>query len=319
VRALLVWFWFMIKIFNSVGGRIKQIDSIENTEKGSWIHVVAPSSDEIDLLATNLNIEREFFQYPLDEDERSRIDQEETQTLIIVNFPVAIPGGYDTYPLGIILTDKVIITVSSQEPALLTDFISGKIRTFDTYKKVRFVLQILYKISVLYMTYLRQISRKIDYVEEVLRNATKNEELLKMLSLNKSLVYLSTALRANQVVLEKIEKIRYFRIYEEDLELLEDTLIENRQSIEMSTVCTNILTGTMDAYASIISNNLNGVMKFLTAATIIIMLPNFIASVYGMNVPLPFQESSQAFGIVMVACLLVTVLSAVFFKRKKLF
>ena len=308
----------MIKIYNSVSGRLKQIDSIENTEKGSWIHVVNPTAEEIDLLATNLNIEREFFQYPLDEDERSRIDQEEAQTLIIVNYPVTTPGGYDTYPLGIILTDKVIVTVSGQDPILLTDFTSGKVRTFDTYKKVRFVLQILFKISVLYMTYLRQISRKIDYVEEVLRNATKNEELLKMLSLNKSLVYLSTALRANQVVLEKIEKIRYFRIYEEDLELLEDTLIENRQSIEMSNICSNILTGTMDAYASIISNNLNGVMKFLTASTIVIMIPNFIASFYGMNVKLPLQEHSFAFLIIVLICILVIIITTLFFRNKKM-
>lgn len=309
----------MIKIYNSVSGRLKQIDSIENTEKGSWIHVVNPSTEEIDLLSTNLNIEREFFQYPLDEDERSRIDQEEAQTLIIVNYPITIPGGYDTYPLGIILTDKVIVTVSAQDPALLIDFTSGKVRTFDTYKKVRFVLQILFKISILYMTYLRQISRKIDYVEEVLRNATKNEELLKMLSLNKSLVYLSTALRANQVVLEKIEKIRYFRIYEEDLELLEDTLIENRQSIEMSNICSNILTGTMEAYASIISNNLNGVMKFLTAATIVIMVPNFIASLYGMNVKLPFQNHSLAFILIGLLCILVTIITTLFFRRKRMF
>ena len=254
----------------------------------------------------------------MDEDERSRIDQEEAQTLIIVKYPVTTLGGYDTYPLGIILTDKVIVTVSGQDPILLTDFTSGKVRTFDTYKKVRFVLQILFKISVLYMTYLRQISRKIDYVEEVLRNATKNEELLKMLSLNKSLVYLSTALRANQVVLEKIEKIRYFRIYEEDLELLEDTLIENRQSIEMSNICSNILTGTMDAYASIISNNLNGVMKFLTASTIVIMIPNFIASFYGMNVKLPLQEHSFAFLIIVLICILVIIITTLFFRNKKM-
>jgi magnesium transporter len=308
----------MIRIFNSVGGRLKQIDQIQNTEKGSWVHVVAPTPEEIDLLSTNLNIEREFFQYPLDEDERSRIDQEEAQTLIIVNFPVAVTGGYDTYPLGIILTDKVVVTVSAQEPILFNDFISGKVRTFDTYKKVRFVLQILFRISILYMTYLRQISRRIDYVEEVLRNTTKNEELMKMLSLNKSLVYLSTALRANQVVLEKTEKIRYFRIYDEDLELLEDTLIENRQSIEMSNICTNILNGTMDAYASIISNNLNSVMKFLTTATIVIMVPNFLVNLYGMNVKLPFEHDPMAFIGIVIGCLFVTVLSAFLFRGKNI-
>ena len=129
---------------------------------------------------------------------------------------------------------------------------------------------------------------------------------------------MSTALRANQVVLEKIEKIRYFRIYEEDLELLEDTLIENRQSIEMSNICSNILTGTMDAYASIISNNLNGVMKFLTASTIVIMIPNFIASFYGMNVKLPLQEHSFAFLIIVLICILVIIITTLFFRNKKM-
>lgn len=309
----------MIKIYNSVGGKLKQIEKIEDTEKGSWIHIVSPSATEIDLLATNLNIQREFFQYPLDEDERSRIDQEESQTLIIVNFPVSIPGGYDTYPLGIIMTDRVIITVTSTDSPIFSDFIMGKVKTFDTYKKVRFVLQVLYRISTLYMTYLRQIGRRIDYVEEVLKNTTKNEELLKMLSINKSLVYLSTSLRANQVVLEKIEKIRYFRIYEEDLELLEDTLIENRQSIEMSNIYTNILSGTMEAYASIISNNLNAVMKFLTTSTIVIMIPNFIASLYGMNVHVPFQEHPLAFIGITLGCILIILGLIAFFIRKKLF
>ncbi|MFN5539467.1 MAG: magnesium transporter CorA family protein [Candidatus Melainabacteria bacterium] len=308
----------MIKIFNSSSGTLQQIDKIEDTEKGSWIHVVKPTNDEIDLLATNLNIEREYFQYPLDEDERSRIDQEDNETLIIVNFPLAVPGGYDTCPIGIIMNDKLVITIAAQEPSFFNDFIAQKVKTFETYKKVRFVLQILFKISSLYMTYVRQISRRIDYVEEVLKNTTKNEELLKMLSLNKSLVYLSTALRANQVVLEKIEKIKNFRIYEEDLELLEDVLIENRQSIEMSTICTNILNGTMDAYASIISNNLNGVMKFLTTATIVIMLPNFIASLYGMNVKLPFQEHVFAFSGIIIGCFLIVIASIYFFSRKRM-
>jgi magnesium transporter len=309
----------MFRIFNSHSGKLKEIDRIEDTEKGSWIHVEAPTQEEIDVLATNLNIEREFFQYSLDEDERSRIDQEESQTLIIVNFPIAVPGGYDTYPLGIIMTDKVIITVSSTESSIFNDFMSGKVKTFDTYKKVRFVLQVLYKISILFTTYLRQIGRKIDYVEEVLKNTTKNEELLKMLNINKSLVYLSTALRANQIVLEKIEKIRYFRIYEEDLELLEDTLIENRQSIEMSNIYTNILSGTMEAYASIISNNLNSVMKFLTTATIVIMIPNFIASLYGMNVHLPFQDHPIAFTGILISCFLASLVLIYFFIRKKFF
>ncbi|MDJ0625338.1 MAG: magnesium transporter CorA family protein [Candidatus Caenarcaniphilales bacterium] len=309
----------MIKIFNSSSGKIRQIDRIEDTEKGSWIHVVSPTKKEIDLLATNLNIEREFFQYPLDEDEHSRIDQEEEQTLIIVNFPIAIPGGYDTYPLGIIMTDKVIVTVSAYEPALFNDFMSGKVKTFDTYKKVRFVLQILYRVSALYMTYLRQIGRKIDYVEEILKTTTKNEELLKMMNINRSLVYLSTSLRSNQVVLEKVEKIRHFRIYEEDLELLEDTLIENRQSMEMTNIYTNILSGMMEAYASIISNNLNGVMKFLTSATIVIMLPTFIASLYGMNVHLPFEDNPIAFSGILLICMIITIIAIFFFIKKKFF
>lgn len=309
----------MYTIFSTVGGKLKQIENIQETEKGVWVHAVSPTKEEIDVLSVNLNIEREFFTYPLDEDEHSRIDQEEEQTLIIANFPVPVEGGFDTYPLGIIMTDKVIVTVSSFEPQFFRDFASGRVKTFETFKKVRFVLQILYKISALYMLYLRQIGRKIDYAEEVLKVSTKNEELLKMLNINKSLIYLSTALRSNQVVLEKIQKIRYFRIYEEDLDLLEDTLIENRQGIEMSAIYSNILSGTMEAHASIISNNLNSVMKILTSATIVIMLPTFLATLYGMNVNLPFQDNPVAFIGIGIACIVITLIAIAFFNRRRFF
>ncbi|MDX1918204.1 MAG: magnesium transporter CorA family protein [Candidatus Caenarcaniphilales bacterium] len=312
----------MIRIFQSVEGRVKQLETetdFSQLEKGSWLHVVAPTNEELDLLASKLEVEREILHYPLDEDERSRIEQEENYTLFIINFPITVPGSYDTCPFGILLTESFIVTICVQEPVFLAEFTNNKIRTFDTRKKMRFVLQILYRISILFMLYLRQISRRIDHIEETLKTATKNPELIKLLGLGKSLVYFSTALRANQNVLEKIQKVKYFRIYEEDHELLEDTITENRQSMEMATIYSNILASTSDAYASVISNNLNAVMKFMTTATIVIMLPTTIFNLYGMNLDLPFQRSPFGFLIVCGAAFLVTIVSVIFFIRQKFF
>ncbi len=306
-----------IRVFHTLEGELHELDSVSDAEKGSWIHVVAPTKDEIISLSNDLNLDKELLSYALDEDERSRLDQEEDQLLILVNFPMVTAASYDTCPLGIIVTDRILITISAQDPSFLRDFALGKVRSFDTHKKLRFALQILFRISTLYGLYLRQMSKRIDSLEDSLKEATKNEELLKMLSLSKSLVYFSTALRANQTVLEKIEKVRFFRIYEDDKELLDDTIIENRQSLEMCAIYTNILAGTMDTYASLISNNLNSVMKFLTTFTVLIMLPTFITSLYGMNVRLPMQDHPWAFFSIICFCLLSILAGViVFFSRK---
>lgn len=311
----------MLKIFRSESeeAQLKSLASIPSEGKGLWIEAISPSSEEVKLLSETFNIEEQAFEYPLDEMEGSRIEQEDNYTLIITNYPVIDEQGYDTRALGIILTDRAIITVTKHETEFLNKFSSGRIRTFSTIKKGRFVFQILYNITSLFVNYLTQMGKKLDTAEERIKHTTSNEELIKLMSMNNSLAYFSTSLRGNQTVFEKIARSDPFRIYEEDRDLLEDTIIENRQSIDMTKTYINVLSSTMDAYASIVSNNLNGVMKFMTAWTIVIMVPTFIASLYGMNVKLPFADDPLAFGHICLICTVLTVVLILFFNRKRFF
>ena len=304
----------MIKVFFSKDDQeIPCIGSLENFEKGSWIHATKPNSQEIEEISKKLAISEINLKCLLDEEEKSRIEWEEElkQTLIIVNYPVIRDDSYHTLPLGIIIAEDFLLTISTSELNLLEEFNSKKIKNFGTYKKLRFVIQILYKIALEYMSFLREISKKINQIEKELERSTKNKALLKMLSLSKGLVYFSTALRGNQAVIERIQRVKYLKIYEEDVDLLEDTLIENKQSLEMSDVYTNIVASMMETYASIISNNLNSIMKLLTKCTILIMVPTFITSLYGMNVKLPLSSGEFAFEEVLIIASFCTLIAAI--------
>lgn len=311
----------MLKIFRSESEEapLNTLPSIPTEGTDIWIEATSPTAEEIKLLSETFDIEEQAFVYPMDEMEGSRIEQEDNYTLIITNYPVIDEQGYDTRALGIILTDRAIITVTRQPTVFLERFSSGQVRTFSTVKKGRFIFQILYNITSLFVTYLTQMGKKLDTAEERLKHTTSNEELIKLMSMNNSLAYFSTSLRGNQTVFEKISRSDPFRIYEEDRELLEDTIIENKQSIDMTKTYINVLSSTMDAYASIVSNNLNGVMKFMTAWTIVIMVPTFIASLYGMNVRLPLASDPLAFGHICLICLIMTICLIIFFNRKKFF
>lgn len=275
---------------------------------GTWIHLLDPSKEEVQSVAAAHNIELDFLSAALDEEETPRTDKEDDQTLIIVDIPVVEPEGtsimYNSIPLGIILLPEMVITVCLEESTIIEDFMENRVRGFDTCKKTRFVLQLLYKSSTKYLQYLRQIDKATTLVENALHKNLKNRELMGMLKLEKSLVFFSTSLKSNEVVLEKLTKTSIIKKYPEDTDLLEDVIIENKQAIEMAEIYRNILTGTMTTFASIISNNLNNVMKFLTAITIIIAVPTLIASFWGMNVPVPFGGTPWGFAIMMGLSLL---------------
>ena len=227
-----------------------------------------------------------------------------------------------TIPCGIILTEKVIITVCLEDTAVLADFKNGRVRNFWTFKRTRFILQILYRNASLYLQYLRIIDKKSDSVEKQLHISTKNQELIELLELEKSLVYFSTSLRSNELVLEKMLKIDKIKQYPEDEELLDDVIIENKQAIEMADIYSNILSGTMDAYASVISNNLNIVMKVLAIITIVMSIPTMIFSAYGMNlksVGMPFADNPMGFLMVILLSLVFSILVAIVFRKKDLF
>lgn len=191
-----------------------------------------------------------------------------------------------------------------------------KIKNFHTYKKTRFIFQIFYLNASYFLNYLKQINKETEIAEYILKNSMKNKELLKLLSLEKGLVYFTTSLKSNEIVMEKTMRGKFVKLYEDDEDILEDAIIENRQAIEMSQIYSNILSGTMDAYASIISNNLNGVMKFLTSITIVLAIPTMISSFWGMNVELPFEHSPMGFIIMIFIALIMTLVVTWWLKRR---
>jgi magnesium transporter len=286
----------VINIYLSVNDELVQIKS---PEKGAWINIINPSEEELEHAAAITGIFYDFLKYPLDDEERPRVEIEDNQLLIILNVPIIYQASvmYDTIPLGIIITNDYITTICLQNIDIVTDFAKGKVKGMATYKKTRFVFQLMQKASILYLKYLREINKKTDEIELKLHKSMRNQELISLLDLEKSLVYFSTSLRSNEKVMEKL--LRTLKMYEEDHDLLEDVIIENKQAIEMADIYSNILSSTMSSFASIISNNLTIVMKFLAAITIVVSLPTMVASFFGMNVSLPFENTPHGFLIVL--------------------
>ena len=313
----------MIRIFKTENGLIHQKDELS---PGSWIALTNPTATEILEIANTYGIDPDDLRAPLDEEERSRIETEDNYTLILVDIPSIEERNdkdwYVTIPMGIITTEEVIITVCLEETPVLGAFMDGRVRDFHTYMKTRFILQVLYKNASLFLQYLRIIDKKSGVIEEKLHQSTKNRELIELLELEKSLVYFTTSLRSNEVVLEKLMRNEKIKKYPEDTDLLEDVIIENKQAIEMCAIYRDIMSGTMDAFASIISNNLNITMKFLATITIVMSIPTMVASFYGMNVNsrgMPFADSPYGFVIVMGFTLVLTLIVAWIFSKKDLF
>ncbi len=275
----------MLTYFKTLNGHISEIPTCE---PGCWINCVAPNDEEINSLISDFNIEPDFFREAMDEEESSHIDHEDDCTLVVLDIPMVEKSGksftYTTMPLGIILTEKNVITVSIRENAIVSEFSDDAVKGVQTNLKTRFILQIMLRIATKYLQYLKQIDKISGYVEKELRKSMKNSELIQLLDIEKSLVYFSSSLKGNEITIEKIMRGRVIKLYEEDQDLLEDVLIEVKQAIEMSNIHLNILSGTMDAFASVISNNLNIVMKVLASITLLISIPTVITSAYGMNV-----------------------------------
>ena len=312
----------MVKIYNT-DIETNKFEEIKEFKKGSWINLTNPSESEIRKVCEGVNIEEDFIRYALDIEEKARIDDDEDENTIL--FVIDVPliekseenDSYITMPLGmIVVRDDFFITVSLKRNKIIEEFEKRKIKNFQTYKKTRFIFQILYLNSSYYLNYLKRINKETEIAEYILKNSMKNKELLKLLSLEKGLVYFTTSLKSNELVMEKTLRGKIVKLYEEDEEILEDAITENRQAIEMAQIYTNILNGTLDAYASIISNNLNGVMKFLTSVTIILAVPTMISSFWGMNVELPFQNSKVGF-IIMIAIAVVTTLIVTWWLNRK--
>lgn len=312
----------MLKIYNT-DIETNEFQEIRELKKGSWINLVNPSENEIKKVCENINIQEDFIRDALDYEEKARIDKEEDDNtiLFVVDVPISEKGEeneiYTTMPLGmIVVRDEFFLTVSLRKNKIIESFEKRKIKNFQTYKKTRFIFQILYLNSSYYLNYLKQINKETEIAEYILKNSMQNKELLKLLSLEKSLVYFTTSLKSNEIVMEKTLRGKIVKLYEEDEEILEDAITENRQAIEMAQIYSNILNGTMDAYASIISNNLNGVMKFLTSITIILAVPTMISSFWGMNVKLPFENSPMGFLIMVLIAIIMTIAVTLWLNKK---
>lgn len=299
------------------------LQRIDDIVPNCWINAINPTPEETAKIAA-LGIPQDFVTYPLDNDERPRIEEEDDGTILIV---VRIPTShsqddpdipYGTMPLGIILADKYIITVCSQPTSILDSFSGGKITKLSTTKRYRFTLRLLMAVTTRFLDALRDINKLTDKLEDQLSSTMKNDILIKLFKCQKSYVYFSQALKQNELVLVKMSRLAGFKKFEEDEDLLQDVITENTQAIDMTSISSDILSGMMDAFASVISNNLNVVMKLLASVTIILEIPNIITGFLGMNLKFagPVMESS-AFPFIIMIFLAVLVAAAIYIFYKK--
>ena len=306
-------------------GTLKTLN-LNEAVSGSWFNLINPTRDEIQQVSLVLGLEESFLSNSLDADELSRMEFEDGNLLVITNVPIMDEeGNFDTLPLGLIFTPESMITVCSQENKIIGSFNEDTSKFFDTRKKANFMLSILFRAAKFYLRYLNIINKQTESIEDSLKKTTHNKALFQLMEIQKSLVYFTTSLKDNQLVLQKLLRMvnantgnlqSILKFTEDDIDMLEDVIIENKQASEMVEMHRTILESMMDCMASIINNNLNLVMKFLASITIILSIPTMIGSFWGMNVPMPFGSNSFGFLIVIVISILATFMAALFFNRK---
>ena len=317
----------MLEVFKHNNGHLEDDLSIATAEKGSWINVVNPDSDDLQIVSMVTEIPTDVLKMALDTEERSRVEIEDDYVFVVINIPIILEtDSYDTLPLGVFITPDFIVTVCLQETDVMKAFTQNKYPLFYTFKKTRFLFQILFRTATLFLRYLQQINHRTDDIESILRHSMRNREFFMLLELQKSLTFFASALRGNGAVMEKLLRLRrnqslhhLLKLYEEDEDLLEDVIIENKQAIEMVEMYSNILMNMSDTFASIISNNLNIVMTFLASITIILSVPTTIFSLWGVNVPLPFQENEWGFFLVITIAMICSAIAVALLWMKKLF
>lgn len=298
------------------------LTQVETWTPNCWINVECPTKSEKKYLLDELQIPEAFFNDIEDIDERPRIEIENGWTLIILRIPVKsqdIKLPFQTIPVGIVFKEEICVTVSFQQTEMLTDFVAyTKRKRINIKDNFDLVLKLLLSSSVWYLKYLKQVNQKIKLAENNLEKSIKNEELQALLQIEKCLVFFMTSLKGNDILLQRIRNIKSQREHF-DPELLEDVEIELRQAQETTNIYSDILTGTMDAYASVISNNMNTIMKQMTSISIILMIPTLIASLYGMNVPNNLENNPYGIGIVISISFLLSLFGVFLFKRKRWF
>lgn len=317
----------MIEIYKTQDDKSLVQLNINDAESGSWFNMINPTFEEMQKVSIVLDLDESFLRNSLDADERSRIEFEDGNLLVITNVPfMDEQGNFDTLPLGIISTPESFITVCSRENKIISSFNEETSDFFDTRNKTNFMLNILFRAAKFYLRYLNIINKQTERIEDSLRKTTSNKELFQLIEVQKSLVYFTTALKDNQLVLQKILRMvnapafqQVLKFNEDDIDLLEDVIIENKQAIEMVEMHRTILESMMDGFASIINNNVNVVMKFLAAMTIILSIPTMLGTFWGMNVPVPFAHNMWGFLIVILLSIMAAAIAAMFFSRKGMF
>ena len=317
----------MLKIYKSLESGPLQELSLKTLERGAWINIIDPTPYELKVVGNLTEVEPDFLRSALDDEERSHTDVEDDSVMVLTNVPIMREqGSYDTLPLAIIVTQDYIITVCLQDNPVISEFNEKTAKTFRTFKKTRFLFQILYKSATYYLRYLRQISKLSEEIEDNLRHSMHNQEILKLLELQKGLTYFNASLRSNGAVLDKLMRLRnstslqaILKVYEEDEDLLEDVIIENKQAREMVEMYSQILSRLADTFSSIISNNLNMVMRFLAAMTILLAIPTVISSFFGMNVDVPLAHEPMAFALIAVMSTTLAILCGLYLWKKDMF
>jgi len=307
----------MITILKSTDTGFEKLTS---PKEGCWINLIDPSSEEIEQVHKDLEVPKDFITYPLDLDERARIEKEDGIILIVLRIPQSQGETFDipyiSFPLGIVLAHSSIVTICRTNNDLLNDLANGTNRKISTAKRNRFLLYLFHATANKYLNYLREINKSVDVLEDQLQMSLRNREVLELLKYQKCLTYFTTALKSNARMMARLQNSGLFDTYPDDEDLLDDVLTEIGQAIEMTEISSGILSQMMDAFASIISNNLNVVMKFLASVTIVLSLPTIVASFYGMNVKLPFEDHSQAFWIAIGISLVLSFSIVILFRKK---
>ena len=317
----------MLRIYKSEdGGKLVKLKK-NKVAALSWYNLINPTTEEMEKVSSQLKLDPDMLKNALDLDERSRVEFEDGVLSLIVNLPLMDDDGrFDTLPCGLAFTSRNFMTICSRDNRILSSFNKNTAKSFDTRERGRFLLSILSKCTQFYLKYLAIINQRTEEIEYSLRKTTQNKALFKLIEIQKSLVYFTTALKDNHLVLLKILRMinspamsKLIKFTDDDIDMLEDVIVENKQAIEMVDMHRSILEGMMDGFASIINNNLNLVMKFLAAITIILSSPTMLASFWGMNVPVPGSGNPYGFLIVMAISAVATVFAIIYFRKKGMF
>ncbi len=294
-------------------------------EGGVWVQMTDPSDNECEEISRELNVDIDDVRAALDEEESSRIELQDGYTLILVDIPTPEirhkKQMYTTIPLGIILTQDVIVTICTEDTPVLKNFLDNRVKEFSTKKRLRFVYQILYRAAATYQINLRIIDKKRTEIEERIGENTKDVDLIDLHDLESTLVYFATSLRANGVVLDRLTRYKRLEQYPEDKELLGDVIVENQQAIEMTSIYRDIINGTRELMSAVLDNRLNNVMKYLTSITIVMAIPTVISGIYGMNVDerwMPLSDTPYGFLIICAVTLFICIVTMLFLRRKKM-